>query len=302
MQKSRRDFLKASGCLAGAAMLGGLMGEEAFAAPGKKVILSGHLWVYASRFSPPDWDCTPILDEVFSDFKYAGLAGVEMMEGHLRHDDSVQRIGDMAQKYGVPVTGISYYGDMWNKKKKQQILEDVELVVERLHQLGGTTFGITVGDAGRVKTEDELDAQGELLKKILRVCEKNKVEANLHNHDFEVRNNMHDFKGILARVPEIRLGPDVSWLVRAGIDPAEFIRTYGNRMVYLHLRDQHANGKWTEALGEGITDFRAIAKALKEVNYKGRAAVELAFDDPPVRPVRENWKISTDYVKKVFKW
>ena len=48
-------------------------------------------------------------------------------------------------------------------------------------------LGITVGDAKRIKTEEELDAQAELLKKIMVVCDKNKVEPNLYNHTFEVK-------------------------------------------------------------------------------------------------------------------
>ncbi len=73
-------------------------------------------------------------------------------------------------------------------------------------------------------------------------------------------------------------------------------------MVYMHLRDQDAAGKWTEALGEGVIDFPAIAKALKEINFTGKAAIELAFDKSPVHPVREDWKKSRQYVKKVFGW
>lgn len=300
---SRRKFIKTSGQIAGATLLGSILPKSSFGNEwlSKKVILSGHVWVYASKF-PPDWDCTPILEEVFSDFKYAGLEGVELMESIIRHDDFVSRANELVQKYDMPVTGTSYYGDMWNRSKQQEILEDVTLIVERLHEVGGSTFGITVGDAGHIKTEEELDAQGDLLKLILKVCDKNKIQANLHNHTFEVENDLHDFKGILERVPEIKLGPDINWLMRAGVDPVWFIDTYGNRMVYLHLRDQDAAGKWTEVVGEGVTDFPAIAKALKRANFKGRAAIELAFDDPPVNPIREDWKRSRDYVKKVFKW
>jgi len=70
----------------------------------------------------------------------------------------------------------------------------------------------------------------------------------------------------------------------------------------MHIRDQYTNGKWTEYLGQGVTDFSAIAKALKEIDYKGRAAIELAFDEPPKNPVKEDWKISREYVQKVFGW
>jgi sugar phosphate isomerase/epimerase len=55
-------------------------------------------------------------------------------------------------------------------------------------------------------------------------------------------------------------------------------------------------------VGEGVTDFPAIAKALHDINYSGRAAIELAFDGPPQNEVRESWKKSREYVKKVFEW
>lgn len=265
------------------------------------VSVSGHLWVYASRY-PPLWDATPILEQVFSDFKYAGIDGVELMEVNLRHDDFVQRAKDLIGKYNVPVTGTSYSGDMWDRSQHSRILEDVTLVVERLQEVGGETFGITVGDAGRTKTEEELDAQADLLKSIQKVCAESQVQPNIHNHTFEVENELHDLKGIISRIPDIKLGPDLNWLVRGGVDPVWFIRNYGKHIVYMHIRDQNAEGKWTEAVGDGVMDFPAIAAALKEINYEGRAAIELAFEGPAINEVRESWKKSRAYVNKVFAW
>jgi sugar phosphate isomerase/epimerase len=300
--KSRRKFLRTSLSIAGSAFAVGTLPAFAYRSRSSAAVqVCGHLWVYASRY-PPHWDSTPILEQVFSDFRYAGIEGVELMEVNLRHDDFVQRAKDLIGKYRLPVTGTSYNGDMWNRAEHNRLLEDVELVVERLHQVGGDMLGITVGDAGRKKTEEELDAQAELLKTILKFCEKNKVQPNIHNHTFEVVNNMHDLKGIISRIPDIKLGPDLNWLVRGGVDPVWFIRNYGKQMVYMHIRDQSAEGKWTEAVGEGAMDFPAIAKALKEIDYKGRAAIELAFEGPPVNEVRESWKKSRDYVRKVFGW
>src|SRR5215216_6197936 len=88
---SRRGFLKTSGYLAGAAMLGNFAGCASKIPAGSKVPLYAHLWVYASRY-PPNWDCTPILDEVFSELKYAGVQGVELMESILRNNSSVSRL------------------------------------------------------------------------------------------------------------------------------------------------------------------------------------------------------------------
>jgi sugar phosphate isomerase/epimerase len=266
-----------------------------------EVEVDAHLWVYASKY-PPDWDCTPILDQVFSDLKAAGFAKVELMESILRHEGAVERIRGLIDQHGLPVMGCSYYGDFWDVQQQQRILADCRVVIERLHAVGATMIGLTVGDAEHVKTPQELDVQADGLRKIIVICKDHGIQPNLHNHTFEVTNGLHDLKGTLERIPDIRLGPDLNWLVRAGVDPVWFIRTYGHQMVYMHLRDQDAGGKWTEALGEGVINFPAIAKALRDIGYKGSAAVELAFDKPPVRSVREDWMLSRQYVKKVFKW
>jgi sugar phosphate isomerase/epimerase len=296
---NRRQFIRCAGTAALALQAG--CHSKLFALEKNAVEVDAHIWVYASRY-PPDWDCTPILDLIFSELNYAGYSGVEIMEPILRHNDSVEKLKQLQEKYSLPLSGTSYHGEMYNKDEHQHILEDIDLVTGRLSQAGGKMIGISVGDAGRKKTEEELDAQGELLKKILKICAKNNVQPNLHNHTYEMEYDMFDFKGTIARVPELKLGPDLNWLVRAKVDPAWFIRTYGNKMVYMHLRDQGADGKWTEALGEGTTDFAAIVKALKDIRYNGKAAVELAFDKEPVNPVRESWKKSRDYVHKTFGW
>lgn len=302
-KSTRRHFIKTATSLSGAFLLPQSFNNIAFIAKDQEADtpVYAHLWVYASRY-PPDWDCTPIMDEVFSDLKWAGLAGVEIMEIHLRRKEAVERFKELIQKHRLPIVGASYYGNMWNKEEHSKLIDDLELVTERLHAVGASMLGITVGDAKRKKTEAELDDQAVLLKKAMAICAKNKIEPNLHNHTFEVADNMHDFKGTIARVPEIKLGPDLNWLVRGGVDPVWFIRTYGHQMVYMHIRDQDAKGVWTEAVGEGVIDFPSIAKALKDVDYKGKAAIELAFDNPPQRPVREDWKESREYVKKVFGW
>jgi sugar phosphate isomerase/epimerase len=263
---NRRSFLETAGIITGGVLLGNSLNLNAADGPGKNpmVKLSGHIWVYASKY-PPNWDSTPVIEQAFSDFSYAGMDGLELMEVNLRHDDAVANLSSLAKKYRVPVTGTSYGGDLWDRTKHEFILKDTTDVAGKLRQLKGQTFGVSVGDAGRVKTEAELDAQAEILMKMIKICDQNDIVLNLHNHTYEVQNGMHDLKGTLSRIPDIKLGPDLNWLVRGGINPVEFIDTYGKQMVYMHLRDQTADGKWTETVGSGSMDFKAISNALKSL-------------------------------------
>ena len=303
----RRQFLQRTGLAALATtLLPDSLLSQMNGLAGPKIPINGHLWVYASKF-PPNWDCTPVLETVFSDFQYAGLDGVELMEGQLRHDDAVNRINGYIDKYNVPVSGSSYgvgFG-MWDIEQHKAIQADLEIVLPRLAEVGGKTFGISVGSKkDGLKTEAELDAQSELLLKIRTRCKELGLEANLHNHTYEVENNLHDLKGTLERIPDFKLGPDLNWLIRAGVDPVDFINTFGKQIVYLHIRDQYEDGTWTEYVGQGDTDFGPMADALKKQGFNGQAAVELAFPNgfSPDNPLKEDWKMSREFVEHTFGW
>lgn len=302
MKMSRREFAGRAGAALAA---GGLFAaakdlnraEGAVSIPKKKVVVGAHPWVYAA--TQPKNDIYPVLDQIFADMKYAGMDGVELMHTALQPDGAVDRIAKLIEKNQLPVIGTSFSGKMWNAKKQGEVLQDAELVVTRLAKLGGKTLGTSVGSSPKPKTDEQLDAQAECLKKVIALCKANGVELNLHNHTYEVTNNEHDLKGTLARVPDVKLGPDLNWLIRAGVDPVDFIKRHADRIVFLHLRDQKADGKWSEAMGEGDTDYAAIAAVLKEIDFSGYAVIELAHesDFTPTRPLRESLKISREFVR-----
>jgi sugar phosphate isomerase/epimerase len=265
-----------------------------------KVVVGAHPWVYAA--TQPGYDVYPILDRIFADMKYAGMDGIELMHTALRPDDAVERIAELKEEHGLAVIGTSFGGKMYDRSEHNAILEDAELVITRLAKLDGKTLGTSVGGARKRKTPDQLDAQAGLLKRIIAIAESNGVVLNLHNHTYEVVDEMHDLRGTLARVPGVKLGPDLNWLVRGGVDPVEFLLEFADRTVFVHLRDQNDDGTWSEAMGEGDMDYVAIGKALRKIQFSGHAVIELAHerDFKPTRPLRESLKISRQFVRRTL--
>lgn len=264
--------------------------------------MAGHPWVYAAR--RPKNDIYEILDQIFADMRAADLDAIELMHTALAPDNAVARIGELSKRHRLPVIGTSFGANMWDRTQQDAILEQARLVIERVSALGGRTLGTSVGATRQRKTEAQFDAQAELLRKIMAICKDHGVVLNLHNHTYEVADGEHDLKGTLARIPEARLGPDINWLIRAGVDPVDFIARYGNRIVYAHLRDQKADGKWCEAMGEGTTDYGAIAAAFRKSGFHGDVAIELAHerDFEPTRSYGESFAMSRKYVRRVMGW
>jgi sugar phosphate isomerase/epimerase len=125
---------------------------------------------------------------------------------------------------------------------------------------------------------------------------------NLHNHTYEVENNLFDLSGTLKRIPEVKFGPDLNWLLRAHVDPVDFLKRFRDNIVFLHLRDQLNNGKWTESIGEGDVDFKKIANTLRDIGFQGYAIIELAHEEgfKPTRPLRESLKMSREFIQKTI--
>ena len=300
---SRRTFLRNTAIAATSVGLTGL-GVSA-ATTKRKVVVGAHPWVYAA--TQPNYELTPVLPQIFEDFSYAGVDGIELMHTALKPDDAVARIGELSTKHKLPVIGTSFNGAMWDRGQHALVLENAELVVTRLARLGGRTLGTSVGPlrgaaAKSKKTTEQLDAQADCLKQVVALAAKHGIVVNLHNHTYEVENGLHDLTGTLERIPDMKLGPDLNWLVRGGVNPADFIRRYGKQIVFLHLRDQRRDGKWVEAIGEGDMDFPGIAAALAEVDFGGDAIIELAHekDFKPTRPLRESVKLSREFVRRVL--
>lgn len=298
---SRRQFLKTAAGFA--ALAGPIRFLGAAAKP--SVIVGAHPWVYAAK--RPAFDINPILPSIFADMEYAGFDGIELIQFVLRSTEVCEQVRQLSKKHHLQIIGCSFMGTtgtlfnrrMCDRAQHRAILDEAEVVVPRLAQLGGRTLGISVGAMPQRKTEQQLDDQADLLRQLIALCTRHGVVLNLHNHTYEVANNMHDLKGTLSRIPDVKLGPDLGWLARAGVDPVSFIRQYGKQIVFLHLRDQKEN-RWSEAMGEGDMDYAAIGRALREVGFQGDAVVELAHerDFQPTRPLRDSLKLSRVFVKE----
>jgi len=306
MALDRRRFLDSTVKGLFAATTGALLGTSCRSTQSrsstkvKKVIVGAHPWVYAA--TQPKYDIYPVLDQIFADMRYAGLDGIELMHTALRYPDAVERIRKLSDKHALPVIGTSFGGDMWDRAQHEAVYADARMTVTRLAKLGGRTLGTSVGKAPQLKTPAQFDAQAELLRKIMALCSDNGVVLNLHNHTYEVEHGMYDLNGTLARIPDVKLGPDLNWLERANVDPATFVEAFGPQIVFLHIRDQNADGTWSEAVGEGAMDYVRIGKALHGAGFSGDAVIELAHEQSfkLTRPLRDSLKMSRAYIRQTL--
>ncbi|HPA18842.1 MAG TPA: sugar phosphate isomerase/epimerase family protein [Verrucomicrobiae bacterium] len=122
------------------------------------------------------------------------------------------------------------------------------------------------------------------------------VRFALEVHPTEIAFDLHTAERALAaldRRPEFGFNFDPSHLIWQGVNPAEFIRAFPDRIYHAHMKDAlvRLNGRnsvlgshlnfgdprrgWDfRTLGRGSVDFEEIVRALNDIGYQGPLSVE----------------------------
>ncbi|MFW6438089.1 MAG: sugar phosphate isomerase/epimerase family protein [Armatimonadota bacterium] len=248
-----------------------------------------------------DGDLYRAAEQIFSDLAGAGYDGIELMHTMLEPLGSEQEMLDLSRTWDIPVIGSSFGAHMWDAGKSDEILEAAERICEQLETLGAHQLAISTGSTGEPKTDEQLDTQAEVVREMVGICDERGLTLNVHNHTYEMDWDMHEFRGMLQRIPEMKLGPDLNWLRRAGVDPWAFVREYGDRIVYMHLRPQR-HGCWVQTFGESDEDYTQLAAVIDEIDFTGWLGVELAFreENPVTRAMGQNYALCLEYLRAVL--
>jgi len=248
-----------------------------------------------------DGDLYGAAEQIFSDLAEAGYDGIELMHTMLEPEQALERIGALSEQHDLPVIGASFGGNMWDATLTGELIARTERIAAQIEALGGHHLGISTGSTGEPKTDEQLDTQAALVRRMIGICESHGITLDAHNHTYEVEWDLHELRGMLERIPDLRLGPDLNWLRRAGVNPLQFLRDHAERIAFMHLRDQ-AGAAWVQSLGEGDEDYGALAGVLNEIGFSGWVGVELALraEEPVTRPMGENYRLSLLHLRAAF--
>jgi sugar phosphate isomerase/epimerase len=95
-----------------------------------------------------------------------------------------------------------------------------------------------------------------------------------HNHDFEFRplpDGSLPIVAIFEGGPDLEWEADIAWVVRGGADPFEWIKTFGERITAVHVKDigegKNEEDGWAD-VGDGTMDWKGLMTALEGTPVK----------------------------------
>ena len=176
-----------------------------------------------------------------------------------------------------------------------------------LRQVGGLYLQVTdERPAGREPSADDYRRMGWALTELGRRTADIGVTLALHPHMGALSQSPGDIRRVMDASDSrlVRMELDVAHYAQGGGDPAEGVRTYAGRLLFLHIKDVESpvSGRGPESyrfveLGRGRVNLAAVFQALKSVGFDGWAVVELAEVPDGARTPKESAEISKQYLR-----
>jgi sugar phosphate isomerase/epimerase len=287
MNLSRRNFMQQA--VAGAAALS-LGTHWAFGQEGSAKL----------RLSACDWSLGAKGPEGLDIAKQTGLDGLEISAEGPADAVSLADPAIRAQyKEMVSKTGVAISSVAMGFLNGSPLAEDargpawLEQTIDAAQDLGAPVILIAFFGKGDLKDREGLKAECvdvvvDRIKAAAPRAEKAGVILGLEN-TLSAADNM----AILDRVQSnaVRVYYDVGNSTSGGYDVPGEIRTLGDRICQIHLKD---GGHY---LGEGKVDMPAAQKAIQDIGYKGWLVLETAI---PSKDRDADFKRNAEYARKLF--
>jgi len=251
------------------------------------------------------------------DISYAGFEGLSLMSGHTGIFEKIRGVygtvdeflSDLEEKKLEWVSLYWYGKSLQDYKNQRYVVEEAKLLSEFISYCNCNLFVVDVMHQGVTfdypVTDQKIRIFADCINKVGKETLKNGVRTVVHPHlNGLIENREQIDKFMEYSDPEyVCLCPDSGQNYLAGFSAADVIRTYGERIGLVHLKDAKAefevldkrdwvHGKgWMIAksrddmfvwekdrryvdLGNGEVDLKDYVKALKEIKYDGWIIVE----------------------------
>lgn len=273
----------------------------------------------------PDYRPWTPYEEILDQMEAGGYAGTEIGEEFPKNPEKV--LADLG-KHGLLPASTFCAVNLRDPQAREEELERGEKVARFLEVLGVDTIIIAdSGDelrrsmAGHVDdshglTEDEWQSVAAGLEELGERCNALGVRVVFHNHVGTYIESEAELCRLLEMTSPERVGLcfDLGHMVYAGGDIMRTMRSFGERLRYVHLKDvdptvlERCRAEvlgFHEALrlgifpefGKGMVDFDAFFRALESLNYSGWIIAE---QDTTMQTPLASAKHNRDFLRNRF--
>jgi inosose dehydratase len=242
-------------------------------------------------------------NQAIEDISAVGYPGIQLRANVLGEYPDPHALKDVLAKHHLTFVALSSGDASLDPAVEKKSLDMHSAHARYLHQAGGKYLQVIGTFAQKSYTQSDYKREGMLLTEIGKRAADYGIQTGFHNHMESIGQNPEQVEAILdAADPRyVKLELDTGHYQQGGGDPAEAIRKYHDRLLFLHLKDVEPaatkNGYQFVELGQGRVNFVAIFDALRATNFRGWGVVELDGERTGVnRSPKESAEMSKDYL------
>jgi inosose dehydratase len=226
-------------------------------------------------------DCQAI-DEIAA----VGFRGIQLRSNSISEFGSPAAVRDLLSQHELKFVALSS-GDLLSDAAaaKQSIAEHTSHA-KFLRDAGGLYLQVIDNRTkGRAATPADFKLLGKALTELGKRTADLGIPLGYHNHMGSLGERPEELDLIMSLSDPryVKLELDIAHYFQGGGDPVKAIEKFHDRLLFLHIKDvehlslgkdtQHSY-RWVE-LGHGLVDVPAVFEALRKVNFRGWAVVEL---------------------------
>lgn len=243
--------------------------------------------------------------QAIEDISSLGYPGIQLRANAVKEFPDPHALRDLLSQHHLKFAALSSGDVALDPAKEADNLAMHEEHAKYLYAAGGRLLQIigTFRSDGKFSSDD-YQRTGKLLTEIGKRAADQGVKLGFHNHMGSIGQSPEQVAMILdaADPTYVKLELDTGHYQQGGGNPAEAIKKYSSRLLFLHLKDVKPsttkNGYEFTELGRGTVDFPAVIAALRSIHFRGWAIVELdgARAGTPPSP-KESAEISKNYLE-----
>ncbi len=246
------------------------------------------------------------LDAVLGEVRAAGFRAVEgFLRDFFGSDERAERTRQLVTKHKIILAGLYSGGKLYEEQAGRKAVASILEQARRAKAYPSLFIDVNPDPLprGAKKTDEQLATQVRLLNDLGRQLAEMGMQLVIHQHAPEIRHGAREHRYNIRHVDPSVVGfcIDTDWFKRGGEDPLTLTRETGRKIKAVHLRNGK-DGVWMETFGPGDIDYEAIAKYLREIEFKGWLSLELAVEKRTriTRGIVENHRLGRAYLESVF--
>ena len=190
----------------------------------------------------------------------------EIIENPINTLEGKKKIIDLKKKYKINIKSLT--GDcfmqnpFWKEKgiRRENLINILKLVLNNSSKIGVKKIILPLVDNGSINNNNQYNVLVSTLKKIIPLLKKNKQQI-LFELNFKPKKALRFIKKFNKK--HFGINYDIGNSSSLGFKPKNEIKTYGNYIKNVHIKDRYFKGT-TVRLGKGHANFNEVFINLKK--------------------------------------